>query len=216
MRSVSLATIFLFAGSTVGGAGFLQRRCGCDLRMGARQCRPRTECGCFGMNGGGISGSWNFHDRWSLLRTSAHRTQTALPQREAHADVGLVFGRSALQTSRNRGSKENISRSLLRNCCSAQRTPPADGWSRRWILPLCEPGWRGYRCPAESSFRSASRSARLLFDDFPELHKRSPEQFVGPPVSCFIGRGRKCCPGPQAVPPSLKQLRRSKHHSVLG
>lgn len=25
------------------------------------------ECGCFGMNGGGLSGSWNFHGPWSAV-----------------------------------------------------------------------------------------------------------------------------------------------------
>jgi outer membrane immunogenic protein len=25
------------------------------------------QCGCFGLNGGGVSGSWNFHGPWSLV-----------------------------------------------------------------------------------------------------------------------------------------------------
>lgn len=28
---------------------------------------PEGGCGCFGLNGGGVSGSWNFHSHWSLV-----------------------------------------------------------------------------------------------------------------------------------------------------
>ena len=35
------------------------------------------ECGCFGMNGGGISGSWNFRSSWSAVVDISARPEAA-------------------------------------------------------------------------------------------------------------------------------------------
>jgi outer membrane immunogenic protein len=38
------------------------------------------ECGCFGLNGGGLSGSWRFHGPWSIVADfSAEHTSSAGP-----------------------------------------------------------------------------------------------------------------------------------------
>jgi len=37
------------------------------------------ECGCFGLNGGGVSGSWNFHGPWSAVLDFSAETGTGAP-----------------------------------------------------------------------------------------------------------------------------------------
>jgi hypothetical protein len=81
MRSFLLATIFLFAGST---AAVAQESYKGDVAATYEWVRANAgpgQCGCFGMNGGGLSASWNFHDRWSLVADisaqNANRAPTA-------------------------------------------------------------------------------------------------------------------------------------------
>src|ERR1700678_867093 len=93
------------------GAGFLQRKCGCDLRMGARQCRSRTV--------------WVFWDEWRrdigvlefprpLVAGCGH--QRTERERRSHGrkliDVGLVFGRRTLQASPTVVRRETQARAL--------------------------------------------------------------------------------------------------------
>jgi outer membrane immunogenic protein len=37
------------------------------------------QCGCFGLNGGGISGSWTFHGRWSLVTDFSAEVTSGAP-----------------------------------------------------------------------------------------------------------------------------------------
>src|SRR5271169_791962 len=67
MRSFLLATIFLFAGSTVAVAQESYKGDAAATYEWVRTNAGPGECGCFGMNGGGLSGSWNFHGPWSLV-----------------------------------------------------------------------------------------------------------------------------------------------------
>ncbi len=67
MRSVLLATILLFAGTT---AAVAQESYSGDAAATYQWVRANAgpgQCGCFGLNGGGLSGSWNFHGPWSLV-----------------------------------------------------------------------------------------------------------------------------------------------------
>src|ERR1700689_2580318 len=81
MRSFLLATIFLFAGST---AALAQESSKGDVAATYEWVRANAgpgQCGCFGMNGGGLWASCNFHDRWSLVAEisaqNANRAPTA-------------------------------------------------------------------------------------------------------------------------------------------
>jgi len=37
------------------------------------------ECGCFSLNGGGVSGSWNFHGPWSIVTDFGAETNSSVP-----------------------------------------------------------------------------------------------------------------------------------------
>jgi outer membrane immunogenic protein len=67
MRSFLLLTVLLVAGASTTLA---QDSYNGDAAVAYHWVRSNAgpgECGCFGMNGGGLSGSWNFHGRWSAV-----------------------------------------------------------------------------------------------------------------------------------------------------
>ena len=67
MRSFLLSTILLFAGASAAVAQ--QEADSGDVAALYHWVRANAgpgDCGCFGMNGGAISGSWNVHERWSI------------------------------------------------------------------------------------------------------------------------------------------------------
>src|ERR1700721_3244780 len=79
MRSFLLVTIFLFAGST---AAVAQESSKGDVGATYEWVRANAgpgQCGCFGMNGGGLSTSWNFHDRWSLVADISAQNANGAP-----------------------------------------------------------------------------------------------------------------------------------------
>ena len=58
----------------------------------ARNAGP-GECGCFGTNGGGVSGSWNFHGAWSaVVDISAEHTGSAPPLNNSLTLVSYLAG----------------------------------------------------------------------------------------------------------------------------
>ena len=73
MRSFLLSTILFLVG---GRAAVAQESYSGDAAAAYHWVRTNAgpgECGCFGMNGGGLSGSWNFRGPWfanSLTLTS--------------------------------------------------------------------------------------------------------------------------------------------------
>ncbi|MFY9804104.1 MAG: outer membrane beta-barrel protein [Candidatus Acidiferrales bacterium] len=67
MRSFGLAIILLFAGATAASAQDSFHGDAAATYQWVRSNAGPGQCGCFGLNGGGLSGSWNFHDRWSLV-----------------------------------------------------------------------------------------------------------------------------------------------------
>ena len=99
MRSFLLATIFLFAGSTAALAQESYKGDAAATYEWVRANAGPGQCGCFGMNGGGLSASWNFHR--SLVFGCGHQRTEC--ERRSHCgkliDVGIVSGRSPLQTS---------------------------------------------------------------------------------------------------------------------
>jgi outer membrane immunogenic protein len=51
------------------------------------------ECGCFGTNGGGVSGSWSFHGPWSaVVDISAEHTGSAPPVNNSLTLVSYLAG----------------------------------------------------------------------------------------------------------------------------
>lgn len=67
MRSILLATALLLGGAT---AAMAQESRSGDAAVTYHWVRTNAapgDCGCFGLNGGGISGSWNFRARWSVV-----------------------------------------------------------------------------------------------------------------------------------------------------
>jgi outer membrane immunogenic protein len=79
MRSFLLAAIFLFAGSSAAIAQDSYKGDVAATYQWVRANAGPAECGCFGLNGGGLSGSWNFHDRWSLVADISAQTATGAP-----------------------------------------------------------------------------------------------------------------------------------------
>ncbi len=67
MRSILLAVVLLFAGAA---AAVAQESYTGDAALTYQWVRTNAgpgECGCFGLNGGGVSGSWDIRGRWSLV-----------------------------------------------------------------------------------------------------------------------------------------------------
>ena len=67
MRSFLLSTILFLVG---GRAAVAQESYSGDAAAAYHWVRTNAgpgECGCFGMNGGGLSGSWNFRGPWSAV-----------------------------------------------------------------------------------------------------------------------------------------------------
>jgi len=79
MRSFLLATIFLFAGCTAAMAQDAFKGDAAASYTWVHANAGPGQCGCFGANGGGISGSWNFHGRWSLVADISAQTATGAP-----------------------------------------------------------------------------------------------------------------------------------------
>jgi outer membrane immunogenic protein len=79
MRSFLVAIIFLFAGSTAALAQESYKGDAAATYQWVRANAGPGECGCFGTNGGGLSGSWNFHGRWSLVADISAQTGTGAP-----------------------------------------------------------------------------------------------------------------------------------------
>jgi outer membrane immunogenic protein len=81
MRSLLLSAILLFAGAS---ASFAQQTADYSGDAAAAYHWVRSnagpgECGCFGLNGGGLSGSWNFHGPWSAVVDISAETKSAAP-----------------------------------------------------------------------------------------------------------------------------------------
>jgi outer membrane immunogenic protein len=80
MRLLFLAAVMLFAGASAANA---QDTYSGDLAAVYHWVRSNAgpgDCGCFGLNGGGLSGSWNFHGRRSVVADiSAEHTGSGAP-----------------------------------------------------------------------------------------------------------------------------------------
>src|SRR5580698_9865878 len=98
MRSFLLATIFLFAGSTAALAQESYKGDAAATYHWVRTNAGPGECGCFGLNGGGLSGSWNFHGPWSVVADFSAE----------HASSGAPVGNSLTLTSILGGARYQI------------------------------------------------------------------------------------------------------------
>ena len=67
MRSVLLSSILLLAGASGAAAQGTYSGDAAAVYQWVRANAGPGECGCFGMNGGGISGPWNFRGPWSAV-----------------------------------------------------------------------------------------------------------------------------------------------------
>lgn len=78
MRSILLTTALLLAGAS---AAMAQESYSGDAALNYFWVRTNAapgQCGCFGLNGGGLSGSWNFRGPWSAVtEISAEYTGSA-------------------------------------------------------------------------------------------------------------------------------------------
>jgi outer membrane immunogenic protein len=94
MRPFLLATILLFAGASASLAQ--QDTYSGDAAAAYHWVRTNAgpgECGCFGTNGGGVSGSWNFHGSWSaVVDISAETTSGAPPVNNSLTLVSYLAG----------------------------------------------------------------------------------------------------------------------------
>src|SRR3984885_13629806 len=88
MRSVLLSSILLLAGGSGAAAQGSYSGAAAATYQWVRANAGPGECGCFGTNGGGLSGSWNFHGRWSLVADISAQTGTGAPT--AGSSLALV------------------------------------------------------------------------------------------------------------------------------
>jgi outer membrane immunogenic protein len=80
MRSFLLSTILLLAGASATMAQ--QAAYSGDAAASYHWVHTNAgpgECGCFGLNGGGLSGSWNFHGPWSAVVDISAETKSGAP-----------------------------------------------------------------------------------------------------------------------------------------
>ena len=80
MRSVLLSTILLLAGASGAAAQGSYSGDAAAVYHWVRSNAGPGECGCFGLNGGGISGSWNFHGPWSVVVDISSEFNGSAPQ----------------------------------------------------------------------------------------------------------------------------------------
>jgi outer membrane immunogenic protein len=69
MKSIALAAA-MFLGVTAAAGAQQPKSPGGDVALTYHWVRTNTQpgdCGCFDLNGGGISGSWRFRPRWSAV-----------------------------------------------------------------------------------------------------------------------------------------------------
>jgi outer membrane immunogenic protein len=69
MKSIALAVAMFLGATTVAAAQQMERPSG-DVALTYHWVRTNTQpgdCGCFDLNGGGISGSWRLRPRWSAV-----------------------------------------------------------------------------------------------------------------------------------------------------
>lgn len=94
MRSLLLSTVLLVAGASAALAQ--QATYSGDAAVAYHWVRANAgpaECGCFGMNGGGLSGSWNFRGSWSaVVDFSAENTSGAPPANNSLTLVSYLAG----------------------------------------------------------------------------------------------------------------------------
>lgn len=94
MRSLLLSTILLLVGASTAVAQ--QDAYSGDAAAAYHWVRSNAgpgQCGCFGMNGGGVSGSWNFHSPWSaVVDISAENTGSAPPANNPLTLVSYLAG----------------------------------------------------------------------------------------------------------------------------
>ena len=94
MRSFLLSAILLLAGASAAVAQ--QDAYSGDAAAAYHWVRSNAgpgQCGCFGMNGGGVSGSWNFHGPWSaVVDISAENTGSAPPANNPLTLVSYLAG----------------------------------------------------------------------------------------------------------------------------
>src|SRR5882757_5255610 len=99
MRSMALG-ITLLLGSTT--AVMAQTSYGGDAALTYHWIRtnapPSGGCGCFDLNGGGVSGSWNLDRRWALVAEVSAE----------HAGSVLSTGRSLTLTSYQAGARYHL------------------------------------------------------------------------------------------------------------
>ena len=82
MRSLLISAFLLLVGSSVAVA---QDSYSGDAAAAYHWVRTNAgpgECGCFGMNGGGISGSWNFRGPWSAVMDISAEHNGSVPPLE--------------------------------------------------------------------------------------------------------------------------------------
>jgi outer membrane immunogenic protein len=80
MRPLLLTAMLLFASVSAADA---QNAYSGDVAAVYHWVRSNAgpgDCGCFGLNGGGLSGTWNFHGAWSIVADiSAEHTSSGAP-----------------------------------------------------------------------------------------------------------------------------------------
>ncbi len=67
MRSILLATALLFGSASITMAQESYNGDAAATYQWVRSNAAPGQCGCFGLNGGGISGSWNVRGPWSVV-----------------------------------------------------------------------------------------------------------------------------------------------------
>lgn len=67
IRPILVATILLFVGASGAAAQDSFNGDAAATYHWVRANAGPGQCGCFGTNGGGLSGSWNFRGRWSAV-----------------------------------------------------------------------------------------------------------------------------------------------------
>jgi hypothetical protein len=93
MRSFLLSTILLFAGVSAAVAQDSHSGDAAAAYHWVRTNAGPGECGCFGVNGGGLSGSWNFRGSWSVVADiSAEHGSSAPPAGDSLTLTSFLAG----------------------------------------------------------------------------------------------------------------------------
>ena len=166
MRSIflGLATALMLAAATSASAQTPQEAYSGDAGITYHWVHTNAgpgECGCFGLNGAGITGSWNVHAGWSAVAEVSSEFRGSTSQR-AIADGHIISRWRSLSSSATVDQRPASPAALRASSDRPGAQRRRRSRQRRSHLRIRRARRRRHRHPAEISLRSSRDPDRLV------------------------------------------------------